>query len=101
MLLDGYPATKNHADFLSEVVSKKGLTKPLILLLDVPDEVVRQRLKDQDPQQVEQDLKDYHREMDFIAVYFPQADIAKVDGDQRPDAVFGEIQQTLDQRLKK
>ena len=101
LLLDGYPATKGHADFLSEVILKKGLSRPLVLLLDVPDEIARQRLKGEPSERIEQDLKDYHREMDFIAVYFPESDIARIDGTKDAGAVFREIRRTIQERLKK
>jgi adenylate kinase len=100
LLLDGYPATKDHADFLRQVVEEKGLGPPLVLQLDVPDDVVRERLQGQDPAKIEQDLKDYHREMDFVALYFPQADIVAIDGNKKPKAVFRQIQQALKARLK-
>ena len=101
LLLDGYPATKDHADFLRQVIEQKGLQPPLVLQLNVPDDIVRQRLKNQNPASVEQDLKDYHRELDFVAVYFPQADIVAIDGNQKPGAVFRQIQKALKPRLKK
>jgi len=31
LLLDGYPATKNHADFLQQIIVDKGLGRPLVL----------------------------------------------------------------------
>jgi adenylate kinase len=71
LLLDGYPATKDHGDFLQQVLREKGLGKPLVVKLEMPDSVVRERLKGQPPAQIEQDLKDYHRETDFLSTYFP------------------------------
>jgi adenylate kinase family enzyme len=68
--------------------------------LNVPDDVVRERLKGQSPATIEQNLKDYHREMDFVAVYYPQADIVAIDGNKKPKVVFRQIQQALKQRLK-
>jgi len=101
LLLDGYPATKDHADFLRQVVEQKGLGNPLVLQLNVPDDIVRERLKGQSAAKIEQDLKDYHREMDFVTVYFPQADIVAIDASKNPRGVFRQIRQTLKQRLKK
>jgi adenylate kinase len=100
LLLDGYPATKDHADFLREVVEQKGWRTPLVLQLNVSDEVVRERLQGQNAEQTEQDLKDYHREMDFFTVYFPQADIVPIDGATTPDAVFDQIRKVLDERQR-
>ena len=101
LLLDGYPATKNHADFLQKVIADKGLGRPLVLQLDVSDEVVRQRLQGQPPDKLEQDLKDYHREMDFIGAYFPEADIVRIDGARKPNDVFKQLRQVLKQRMNK
>lgn len=101
LLLDGYPATKDHADFLRQVVEQKRLGNPLVLQLNVPDEVVRERLKGQSPEKIEQDLKDYHREMDFVQVYFPQADIVPIDASKKPRGVFRQIRHALQQRLNR
>jgi adenylate kinase family enzyme len=91
LLLDGYPATKDHGDFLVKVLQEKGLKKPLILQLELTDDTVRSRLRSQKTAQIEQDLKDYHRETDFLAAYFPQAEIVKIDGSKKEDAVFAQI----------
>jgi adenylate kinase len=101
LLLDGYPATKDHGDFLVKVIQEKGLRKPVILQLDVPDDVVRKRLQGQNPAQIEQDLKDYHRENDFLTVYFPQADVVKIDANKTPNAVFEQIRKAIDQQMKR
>ena len=101
LLLDGYPSTKEHGDFLVRLVQEKGLGKPVVLQLDVPDDVVRTRLKGQNPAQIDQDLKDYHRENDFLTVYFPQADAVKIDGNKKTDAVFDQIRKAIDERMRK
>lgn len=99
LLLDGYPASKDHADFLQKIVAEKGLARPLVLQLDVSDDIVRKRLPKESPLKLEQDLKDYHREMDFIGAYFPEADIVRIDGARKPGGVFKQIRQTLKQRF--
>src|SRR6185436_2310802 len=101
LLLDGYPSTKEHGDFLVKVIEEKGLRKPVVLQLDVPDDVVRTRLKGQNSAQIEQDLKDYHRENDFLTLYFPQADIVKIDGNKKAEAVFDQIRKAIDANMKK
>ena len=100
LLLDGYPASKDHADFLVKVTQDKGLAKPLVIQLEVPDSVVRKRAKGRKSTQIEQDLKDYHREMDFLALYFPGADIVKVDGAKSSASVSTEISSVLIARRK-
>jgi len=101
LLLDGYPATKDHGDYFTKVGREKGLARPLILKLELSDKIVRERLKGQDPAQIEQDLKDYHRETDFLSSYFPEANIVKINADKKPDSVFDEIRKVIDKHLKR
>jgi len=100
LLLDGYPATKDHGDFMTKVIREKNLARPLVLKLELSDAVVRERLKGQAPTQIEQDLKDYHRETDFFSVYFPQANIVLINADRKPDAIFDDIRKAIDKHLK-
>jgi adenylate kinase family enzyme len=62
--------------------------------------VVRERLQGQDPEQLEQNLKDYHREMDYVSSYFPQADIVQIDASQQEKAIFDQIHKAIDEYLK-
>jgi adenylate kinase len=101
LLLDGYPSTKDHGDFLLKVGPQKGLKKPLILKLELSDDAVRQRLKGQNAEQIEQDLKDYHRETDFLSSYFPEAEIVKIDASRNENQVFEQIRKAIDAHLKK
>jgi len=101
-VLDGYPATKDQADHLESMVKELGLPKPIVILLDVPDKVSLKRDKkrgraDDTPAQIEKRLKDYHREMDFVQSYYPEANIHKVDG-TRPIA---EVSKAIEAVLEK
>jgi adenylate kinase len=67
-ILDGYPATKDQADFLTSLMQQTQYAPPLVLQLDVPDSVAKKRLaKSSDPDDREpmlsQAIEDYHREM--------------------------------------
>jgi adenylate kinase len=89
LALDGYPATLLQAQDLAKILPELGL-KPIAFQLYVPDDVIRERAKKsgQDsnrPQILDQRIKDYHREMDTISLYFPNAKIVAVDGNQ-PEA---------------
>jgi adenylate kinase len=95
LILDGYPGAKVHGDYLTKLGQDLGLPKPIVIHLLVPDEVVRKRLKKQSANDVEQALKDYHREWDFARVYFPEADIREIDGTKKSGTVAKEIRKIL------
>ena len=103
--LDGYPATKDHADYLIKLTGDLALADPIAILLDIPDDEARKRLtkrgaKDDTPEVIEQRIKDYHREMDFLPVYFPSIKIHKLDGAKKPDQISKELKKILDPYLK-
>jgi adenylate kinase len=95
LILDGYPAAKNHGDYFLAMREKLGLSKTIVIHLRVPDDVVRKRLKKENRPDLEQQLKDYHRELDFALQYFPGTDIREVDGTKKPAAVAREIRKIL------
>jgi adenylate kinase len=99
-VLDGYPATKDQADHLESMVKELGLQRPIVILLDVPDKVAQKRDKkrgraDDTPAQIERRLKDYHREMDFVRSYYPEANIHKIDGTRPVAEVSKAIEEVL------
>jgi len=104
MVLDGYPNTKDHADFASKLVQTGVIRKPIILHLMIPDEVVRKRLAGKDgtvPASAEQRLKDYHRETTALRIYFPDAEIVEIDGTKKPRKVTKNIEAVLKQKFGK
>lgn len=104
--LDGYPATKDQADHLDWMVKKLNFPTPVILHLQVPDDVVRQRLQkrqrtDDGPSDVERRLKEYHRELEMIKAYYPEANIWTIDGSKPAADVSNTIQAILNDELPK
>lgn len=95
IVLDGYPAAKNHGDHLTVLRKKFNLPAPLVIHLRVSDDIVRQRLKDRNSAELEQQLKDYHRELDFAREYFPDTAVRDIDGTKKPEVVAGEIRKLL------
>ena len=95
-ILDGFPATKAQADFLANLNQQEHLPSPIILHLDVPDAVAKKRLAnssnpdDREPL-LDQAIADYHREMNFIGLYYSKANIKQVNGDQKPAKVSQDI----------
>lgn len=95
VILDGYPAAKSHGDYLPALLNKYRLQNPLIIHLRVPDDVAAKRLQNQHRPDLEQELKDYHREIEFARVYFPQADIREIDGTKSVLKVTKEIRKQI------
>jgi adenylate kinase family enzyme len=95
VILDGYPASKEQGDYLANLIQELHLPKPMIIRLRAPDDVVRKRLQEENAEDVGQRLKDYHRELDFAPLYFPQADIHDIDATKPPATVTKEIQKVL------
>jgi adenylate kinase len=99
--LDGYPATKDQADHLTSLAKRHALPPPIIIQIDVPDAVVRERLRkrkhaDDKPELIDESLKNYHREMDMIRAYYPSANIWTIDGAKS----IAEVSSTLESILK-
>lgn len=99
--LDGYPATKDQADHLADLIRERFWPAPIVIQFEVPDDVVRERLQkrkgpEDTPERIEQRLKDYHRELDMIRSYYPEANLWTVDG-TRPSA---DVSATIEAILK-
>jgi adenylate kinase len=95
-IIDGYPATRAEAEFLEKLVKEADLPPPIILHLQVPDDVARQRLAKRDGKkynaaEVNSSLAAYHKDMDFIRSYYPEADIWTLIGTKPPRDVFNTI----------
>jgi adenylate kinase len=104
VVLDGYPNTKDHADFASKLVVQGVIPKAVILHLQIPDDVVRKRLAGKGGKlsaAAEQRLKDYHRETTAIQVYFPNADITPIDGTKKPGKVEKQVREVLKAKFGK
>jgi adenylate kinase len=104
--LDGYPASKDQADHLAALAAKLNLPPPIVIQIDLPDDVARQRLKDRrraddKPELIEERLKNYHREMDLIRSYYPQANIWTINGDKPVAEVSTTIEAILKDEMPK
>ncbi len=106
VVLDGYPASKEQADHLAELVRTNTLPSPIVIQLDVPDDVVRERLKkragpDDTPELIAQRLAQYHRELEMVREYYPKANIWTIDGTRAVNDVAATIRSILNDELPK
>jgi adenylate kinase len=98
VVLDGYPSSTSQGDFLVKLREKMNLPRALVIHLQIPDDEVRKRLAQRGATDIDQQLKDYHREFDFAKTYFPQTDLQTIDGTQSPEAVAAAIRKLLTDR---
>lgn len=94
--LDGYPATVLQSQDLQKIIADYGFKPVVLMQLELSDSAVRKRAakanKPQDaPAEIEQRLKEYHRQFDAIGAYFPNAKIEKIDASKPVDKVSKEV----------
>jgi adenylate kinase len=95
ILFDGFPRTVAQADALAAALEARGRTVTAAILVDVPDDVVVERISGRDqgreddrPETVLERLRVYHRETEpLIAYYDERGLLRRVDGAQDADAV--------------
>lgn len=101
-LLDGYPVTVGQAVYLGEQLQELGLPKPVVIHIDVPDEVAIERMTrrkraDDTPENIQRRIADYRNEEQKAKGLFPEADIKRVDGTGSPNEVWKLIQAAIQQ----
>src|SRR5215471_5133348 len=99
VIFDGYPATVVQAEDLSHMFPDLKL-KLIALRLQVPDDTIRKRAQttgrqSDHPEILEQRIKDYHREMDAISYYFPNAKVVDIDASHPEAQTWKKIQMAL------
>lgn len=99
LTLDGYPATLFQAEDLAKMLADSKM-KLVALRLQVTDETIRKRATTAGrqidrPEILEQRIKDYHREMDAIAYYFPKAKIVDIDSSYPEQKTWKQIEGAL------
>jgi adenylate kinase len=95
ILFDGFPRTVAQAEALAGALGARGRELTVVVLVDVPDEVVVERISgrgqgraDDRPETVRERLKVYHRETEPLVAYYDERGLLhRVDGSQDADAV--------------
>jgi adenylate kinase len=106
-VLDGFPRTLAQAEALDAMTSEIGRTFTVVLALQVPDEVARERMlgraakegrTDDTPEAIDRRLELYHRETEpLLEHYRTRGRFVPIHGDRSEGEVFAEIQQAIEQ----
>jgi adenylate kinase len=100
-ILDGYPATEGQARMLDQWLADHNLPKPIIVVLQVPDEVsrnrmIRRRRPDDQPDNIERRLRDYREIGRLVEQRYGTGRIVRVDGTGAPSQVALLIAKAID-----
>jgi adenylate kinase len=85
-ILDGYPATAGQAKALDRMLQEQELPKPVVVVIDAPDDVIRKRMKtrnrvDDKPQIIERRIQEFRNEAALLAGWAGQTRVVRVNGD--------------------
>jgi adenylate kinase len=103
IVLDGFPRTVGQADALSRELADLGRDLTAAVLIDVPDDVVAERLEarnqgrsDDRPDIIRNRLDVYHRDTEPVVAYYDDRGLLRrVDGTGDPDAVAAGIRDAI------
>ncbi|WP_425636232.1 adenylate kinase [Algoriphagus yeomjeoni] len=106
-IFDGFPRTTAQAEALDEMLSKHGIAISGMIALDVPEEVLRLRIKergktsnrvdDQDDEKINTRIKVYLDETLPVADYYAsQGKLQKINGVGEIEQIFSDITSVID-----
>jgi len=101
IVLDGFPRTVAQADALAEALEPRGRELTVVVLIDVLDAVVAERIRgrgraDDAPETVRERLHVYHGETEPLIEYYERrALLRRVDGTGDPDDVQQRLRAAL------
>ena len=99
-ILDGYPSNAAQADKLTALLKERNLPQPVVIFLDAPDDVVRERMKkrhraDDTPETIAHRLDEYHHDVQFLLERYPPPQLKKIDGAKSEDQVWKDVEAAL------
>ena len=84
-ILDGYPTTPAQAESLRQFLTENKYPRPIVILLDAPDEVLKTRMEmrhraDDTPQTIERRIREYRELGRQAADWYGNDNLLRVDG---------------------
>jgi adenylate kinase len=106
-ILDGFPRNLSQAEALDAMLSEVGQPLDVIVLLEIADDVARERMlkraeiegrADDTPEVIERRLATYHEQTEpVVKFYLASGKLVQVHGERTIDEVWAEIQTALDE----
>lgn len=103
-VLDGYPGTESQARSLDDFLKNCGLPRPKVILLDVPDPVVKKRLlgrkrADDQPEIIDARIAQYRTDAEMLTKWYAQENVLRVDGTKTVAEVAAQIDAQIAEAL--
>jgi len=108
VIFDGFPRTVAQAQALDAFVEAKGQSIDLVLQLDVPEDIIKERIAerqkvsgraDDDQEKLLKRIDEYFQKTIHVLPYYQeQGKVVTVNGVGAIDAIFEQICQTIDSR---
>lgn len=100
-ILDGYPTSEGQAKALDELLVEHQFPKPTVVILDVPEDVVKERLRergrsDDSPANIDRRLRDYREVGRMVEQWYGSARMVRVNGTGTPDEVASRMVNGID-----
>jgi adenylate kinase len=106
-VLDGFPRNLSQAEALDAMLTEIGQPLDVIVLLEIADDVARERMlkraeiegrADDTPEVIERRLATYHEQTEpVVRFYLASGKLVQVHGERTIDEVWSEIQTALDE----
>ena len=104
VVLDGFPRTLSQAEAFSDVLEDRGRPLTRVVLLDVPDDVVVERISgrdddraDDNPETVRARLEVYHHDTEPLAAYYEDRGLLRrVDANGDKDDVTAAVRAAIE-----
>ena len=95
-ILDGYPATAGQAKALDRMLQDQQLPKPVVVVLDAPDDIIRKRMKargraDDKPENIDRRIREFRNEAALLAGWAGQTRVVRVNGNAKVADVSTQI----------
>ena len=95
-ILDGYPASAGQAKALDTFLQERGLQKPVVVIVDAPDDVLRQRMTrrrraDDNPENIDRRITEYRSMGRLVEQWYGAQNALHVSGSGTPAEVAARI----------